>query len=389
MFKKFILSAGLCMVFFVFFEGLASTGFALYKILAPSGPGRSLSGPHLQFDSELGWASVPHFCDKDYYAPGVYLKTNSQGFRSSGEFTAGIPAGKLRIICSGDSQTFGDGVANDQDWCQDLETYDPRIQAVNMAEIGYGADQMYLRYKRAGAAMDHDVHLFAIVTDDLLRMRYATMGGYGKPVLKLRNGELTTEKAAVGQRSAVLHWLALKPHPLRQFRSVEVVADIVDSAKAGRPVASSPPSTEERQRLGALIESLEAMETNKGSILVFVYIPTRTIDYTPGGPSEPWREAVREECAKRGAAVIDLIDDYRKLPITTRDGLFIWPGTVQNFVESIGHFSVSGHDYIARQVFTKLVAIPEVAGKIAALPPLTDTRPVTRPVGAANHMSSR
>ena len=365
MIKKSAAAIGLFLLFFVLLEGLCSTGFVLYRMVSPSAPGRGLSGPHLQFDSELGWVSVPNFNVKDYYAPGVDLQTNSQGIRASEEFTERVPAGRFRIICSGDSQTFGDGAGNDQTWCYDLETFDHRFQTINLAEIGYGADQMYLRYKRIGAPLDHDVHLFAIVTDDLLRMRYSTMGGYGKPVLKVRDGELVTEKVAVGQTSALMHWLALKPHPLRQFRSVQVIADAVDSAKGNKPASFLPPLDQDRQLLGKMIDSLQEMEKKKNSVLVFVYIPTRTLDYTPGGSSEPWRALVREECAGRGAAVIDLIDDYRKLPINTRDGLFIWAGSVQNFVESIDHFSVAGHEYMAKQVYSKLIAIPEVARKLA------------------------
>ncbi|MDP9170322.1 MAG: hypothetical protein M3N54_06875 [Acidobacteriota bacterium] len=364
MIKRLGLTVGLCLVFFVLLEGISSTAYALFKILSPAAPGRALSGPHLHYDRELGWVSVPNFRDNSYYAPGIDLVTNSRGFRAAEEFTVPVPPGRFRIVCSGDSQTFGDGAGNEHTWCHDLESLNPRIQTVNMAEIGYGADQMYLRYKRDGLAIDQDVHLFAFVTDDLLRMRRTTMGGYGKPVLKISNNELIAGNVAMGETSAFLHWLALKPHPLRQFRSVAVVADTADWWRAKRPVAVEQPGDEERRVIGKMIQSLQAMSRSKNSTLVLVYIPTRTVDYTAGGTSEPWRELIRTECARTGAQLIDLIDDYRKLPITTRDGLFIWQGAVQNFAESIGHFSDQGHEYIARQVYAKLTAMPELARKL-------------------------
>lgn len=370
MIRRLGLTVGLCLVFFIFLEGISSTAFALYKLFSPSAPGRALSGPHLHYDPQLGWVSVPNFRDNSYYAPGIDLVTNSHGFRASEEFTDRVPPGRFRIICSGDSQTFGDGAGNEHTWCHDLETLNPRVQTINMAEIGYGADQSYLRYKRDGAGLDQDVHLFAIVTDDLIRMRRTTMGGYGKPVLKLQGGDLTAENVGMGQTSAILHWLALKPHPLRQFRSVALAADTADWMRSKRSAPMDRPGDEERKVIGKMIESLQAMAKSKNAVFALVYIPTHTVDYLPGGTSEPWRELVRAECARTGATLIDLIDDYQKLPITTRDGLFIWSGAAQNFVESIGHFSDQGHEYIARQVYTKLTAVPEVAHKLKEEPAL-------------------
>jgi hypothetical protein len=91
---------------------------------------------------------VPNFFAANYYAPGAYLRTNSRGFRSDKETPDHVPAGKLRVICSGDSMTFGDGVSNDQVWCEQLASLDNRLETVNMGEVAYGTDQMYLKYKR-------------------------------------------------------------------------------------------------------------------------------------------------------------------------------------------------------------------------------------------------
>jgi len=363
MLKKFGLALGACILCFFFLEGLCSALFVTREMLAPAH--RTLSGPSVQYDAELGWAPVPDFHEKSYYAPGIPLRTNSRGFRAIEEFPREIPTGKIRVICSGDSQTFGDGVGDDHTWCQDLAALNPRIQPVNMAETGYGADQMYLRYMRDGAVLDHDVHVFAVVTDDFVRMPYTVLGGYGKPVLKLENGELVAENVPVPRRSAFLHWLALKPHPLREFRSLADLAWLAGRVLPARDAAfANGPSEQQAQVLDVMFENLQATEKQKNSVLVLLYLPERVADYQTGGISPVWRNWVRQECVKQGIVFVDLIDDFRKLPITWKDGLFIWPGSGQYFTEAVGHYNDQGQQWVAEELYNKMIAVPEAAQKV-------------------------
>jgi hypothetical protein len=364
MLKKLCLAATTCVLFFLLLEGLCSSLIVAYQLWSPH-QHRTLSGPSVQYDERLGWVSVPNFHESNYYAPGIYLRTNSQGFRSDEEFTQKVPDGKFRIICSGDSQTYGDGVANNHTWCQDLESIDPRIQSINMAETGYGADQMYLWYKREGARLEHSAHVFAVVTDDFRRMPFSVLGGYGKPVLKLQSDQLVTDNIPVPRRSTFLHWLALKPHPLRQFRSLAMMSSIVEWLFPPRdPSFANGPTDEQARVIDKMFEDLVAIEKQQNSVLVLLYIPSRVSDYEPGGASPPWRRFVREESMKRGFFVVDLIDDFQKLAVTRKDGLFIWPGSTQYFAEAPGHFDDQGHEWVAKELYSRLISIPQVAAKI-------------------------
>ena len=367
MIKKLCLGTGVCLFMFLMVEGISSVVYVSYTLLSPNAPERELSGPHVRYDSDLGWVSLPGFFASNYYAPGAYLKINSRGFRADEETTVQAAPRKLRVICSGDSETFGDGVGNNRTWCQELQNLDSRFQAVNIGEAGYGMDQMYLRYKRDGAALDHQVHLFAFVTDDIRRMHYSAMGGYGKPKLTLRNGELTADKASVARGSALMHFLALKPNPLRQFRFVTVVADLVDRVKARKPRGPDVPTDEERRLVLAVVDDLVVMEKRKHSVLALVFLPTRHDDYAPGGPSDLWREFLKTESEKHEYLFVNLVDDFFKLGVTTKDGMFIWPGFTEYFAESPGHYDEQGHEYIARQILTKLVAAPEISSELAKL----------------------
>jgi hypothetical protein len=227
---------------------------------------------------------------------------------------------------------------------------------------------MYLWYKRDGTALDHDVHVFAFITDDFRRLRLTSLVGYGKPVLKLRNGELVADNVPVPRPSRFLHWLALKPSPLRQFRSVAALTSLAARVLPARESAlGNGPADEQAQILGKMVEDLQMVEKRKNSVLVLVYLPTRGYDYEQSIPSLAWRAFIRAECRKRGVVFIDLLDDFQKLPLTMKDGMFIWPGSVQYFAEAPGHYDDQGHEYVAKELYARLILIPEVAQKLGRL----------------------
>jgi hypothetical protein len=364
MFKKLCLAAVSSVLFLILLEGLCSCLTVAYQ-LWPSHQHRTLSGHSVQYDQQLGWVNVPKFYEEDYYAPGVSLRINSQGFRSDQEFTQKVPEGKVRIMCSGDSFTFGDGVGNNSTWCQRLESMNTRFQVVNLGETGYGVDQMYLRYMQEAPRFDHDVHVFAFIADDLRRMQLSNLGGYGKPLLKLRNGELTTENVPVPRRSSFLRWLALKPNPLREFKSLTLLSSLAERLlPASVSAFSNGPTEQQAQILDTIFKDIQAIEGQKNSLLVLLYLPTRVADYETGGASLAWRSWTRNECAKRGIVFVDFIDDFQKLPVTMKDGLFIWPGSIQYFAEVPGHYDDQGHKWIASELYTRLVSMPQVAAKL-------------------------
>jgi hypothetical protein len=159
---------------------------------------------HAEHDPLLGWVNLPNVHLPDIYGPGVAVRTNSQRFRSDRDFTTAVPAGRTRIICSGDSFTFGYGVDNADTWCERLVALDPRLETVNMGLGGYGVDQAYLWYMRDGTPLDHDLHLFVFLTDDFRRMRSDRFMGYGKPFLDVRDDSLVVANLPVPNTS----WLA-------------------------------------------------------------------------------------------------------------------------------------------------------------------------------------
>ena len=364
MLKKLSLAAGSGVLLFLILEGICS-GLLAVQHSWSSRSRRSLSGPSMQYDRELGWVSVPNFYESNYYAPGVYLKINSQGFRAREEFQEQVPAGRLRMICSGDSFTFGEGVDNDHTWCQHLESVDGRLQTVNMAMSGYGVDQMYVWYLRKIPSLRYDVQVVAFITEDFRRMQLTTLVGYGKPVLKLQNGALVTENVPVPRKSRIVQWIGSKSVYVRELSSIKLLGSLVGRMLPNREaVTSSGPTGSQAQILDKMIETLQETNRQKNSVLVFAYLPTALHDYEQDEPAMAWQAWIRAECARRGVLFVDLVDDFQKLPLTMRDGMFICPHSVHYFAEAPGHYNDQGHEYVAKQLYTRLISIPEVAAKL-------------------------
>lgn len=155
-------------------EGLASYGLLVRDVMTTNSLAERR---HTTYDPDLGWVNEPNVYIPDMYGPGVYLRTNAQGFRNNHEINAAVPAGKVRVVCSGDSFTFGYGVDNAHTWCEQLSVLDPRLETVNMGQGGYGVDQAYLWYKRDAAKIEHQVQLLAFITDDFYRMLSDSFAG--------------------------------------------------------------------------------------------------------------------------------------------------------------------------------------------------------------------
>ena len=76
---------------------------------------------HAEFDPLLGWVNQRSVDIPDAYGAGVRLTTNSCRFRGTSELDDAIPAGKIRIVCSGDSFTLGYGVGDAETYPRQLE----------------------------------------------------------------------------------------------------------------------------------------------------------------------------------------------------------------------------------------------------------------------------
>lgn len=315
---------------------------------------------HTRYDPELGWAPIPNLDLPSMYGPGSYLRTNSQGFRGTYDYTETPPPGKRRVICSGDSVTFGYGVDDEHSWCRLLETVDPRLETINMGLSGYGVDQAYLWYKRAAGRFDHQVHLFAPITDDFRRMQSTRFLNYDRPFLAVEDGRLQVTNVPVPERSFKLPWWNEARRHLWSLRSAQAVRRLDQSVSESQGAGAVLPASlgkpgklaADRQTAGVvsvLLRDLQALNEERGSILVVVYLPTHN---DRGLDTAFWIGLLEDECKALGIPFVNLVKDFEQMPDHE---------AIRLYLPDLGHFNRDGNAYVARRIHQYLAGFPEVS----------------------------
>jgi len=357
---KFIIINLIVLVFiFIFLEGVSSIIYFFHDIASTKFVAERL---HTKHDDQLGWINIPNIYIKDMYGPGVYLKINSLGFRNNEDFSIGIPRGKIRIICSGDSFTLGYGVSNESTWCQQLTRIDDSLETVNMGQGGYGLDQSYLWYKRDGIKLDHDIHIIALITVDFFRMQSDKFLGYGKPVLEVEDGVLLTKGIPVPNPSFLRIWLLRKQWKLMELNSVKLMKRLIPYKKYDSAEKNSQQrANKTRQIVLKIFADLQQINLQKNSTLVLVYLPTEKSIYNKA--TKAWREFLHDEALKHNLLLVDLHDELFKLPSHEVEKFFIQKDNT-DYLFASGHYNEEGNAYIANILFKKLLSIPEISDKI-------------------------
>ncbi|MGA2722299.1 MAG: hypothetical protein ABSG79_07770 [Bryobacteraceae bacterium] len=354
---------------FLLFEGVCSITLAIRDFAAAPIMAERL---HTRYDSELGWSNVPGIYIPDMYGTSKYVKINSQGYRSNEDFSQKVPAGKLRVLCSGDSFTFGYGVSNDETWCQTLESRDRRLQTVNMGQGGFGADQIFLWYRRDIDRLNADVHVVAVIGDDFDRMQSDEFLGYKKPVLRLDQGQLVAGNTPVPKGLWRARLVSIYQR-LDQVRSISVLRRLIRKFKRFTPArhdaASGVPSqsaAQQRQVVLRMLDSFRDLDRSRNRVFVFVYLPTEGECYR--SESKDWRQWIGAEASARSIAVIDLLPDFLALPVRQVGEMFIQQDSTK-YIEAKGHYSVAGNRFVAERIYSRLLSIPEVKRKIESVSP--------------------
>ena len=328
----------------VLIEGLASTALFVRDMIkaAPLAEGR-----HTRYDATLGWVNIPGVAIPDMYAPGLSVRINRQGFRNDRDFATAVPEGKKRVICAGDSFTFGYGVDNSQPWCELLAKQDPRFETVNMGQGGYGVDQAYLWYKRDGVKLAHDVVLLAFITLDFQRMQQKEFLGYPKPLYAIENGKLKLTNVPVPEPGSLLRWLNQRREAVRELRSFQVLQKVM--ARTGKPQPSSKDEAAERVAEEIFAEFAQTAREHH-STPILVYLP---FSRTAEDDDLRWQSAVRDIAQRRGIALIDLVGLFDSLEPTERAAMFIPEGAI-SYRGATGHYTAKGNEYVAQALLERM-----------------------------------
>ena len=345
---------------FIVVEGICSVWLTALRGWQMAGSVRA-GGRNAQFDPDLGWVNIPNFNMRDLYGPGGHTRTNSRGFRNAEEFEAKIPEGRIRILCSGDSFVFGYGVDNDHANCNLLAAENTHLETVNMGIPGYGLDQMYLLYKREGLKLDHDVHLIAVIKEDLTRMAAVKFLDANKPVIRLRNGALVVGNVPV-QRSG--YSMPEVTRALSIFDATRFMTLYRTLFPGTRPANVYGSENELVDTAVAIFEDLARLATERNAILVVAYLPMAG-DVEDAAVTQAYLSA---ELARRNVVFVDLTPEFRAVPVSQRAALFI-PRRARNEPFAAGHYSRAGNLFVAGAFWKRISALPAVSGKLARLAP--------------------
>lgn len=327
-------------------EGFSSCVLIARLIAGTARPAQLAERQHTEYDPELGWVNKPNVDIPDMYGPGIYLRTNGQRFRSNHEVGRVPPAGKQRIICSGDSFTLGYGVDNDHTWCEQLTALDPALETVNMGQGGYGVDQAYLWFKRDAAKLERRMHILAFITSDFHRMQSSRFYGYGKPVLEIDGARLVTRNVPVPARTYGAERATPLLENLRKLRTFSLLERIAARIRPQRSNAARDLETQEV--LKKVFADLKSINEAQGSQLVLVYLPTPK--ELMGDPPRAWLRFVGDEARALDVPFIDAFGAFRRLPVEAVEGLFIAEGEI-DFPGAAGHLNDQGNALAARVIY--------------------------------------
>ncbi|MBN2381851.1 hypothetical protein JXQ70_03125 [bacterium] len=347
-------------VLFIFLEGLFSIVLFMTSLSRPTAERQ-----HTRYDPELGWSNIPDTFIQDMYGPNNSLTINSQGFRAQYDYTQQIPKGTIRIICSGDSFTFGYGVDDKHTWTQILSELNPNIETINMGQGGYGLDQAYLYYKRDSRNFIHQVHILAFISTDFSRMESDTFEGYGKPQLFVENGVLKTINVPVPKRAYYLPWLTSNRAQFDNLQFIRLYRKLIHTGQPKKRNMAKPDINLIKQTVGAIFSELASDHSYNKRFFCVLYLPTYM--EIRQNHIQPWQQFVQQYTDQHAITFINLIDEMRKITLDKLDTYFLKEDPVRagSFLP-FGHYSNEGNACIAELLSQKLRGIPEFQALIKA-----------------------
>lgn len=262
-----------------------------------------------------GWYDRPKW---DYFdADGcITYRTNSLGFRDR-EFPLDRPPGELRVLCVGDSFTFGLGVEGEDAWPQQLEArllrrLGGQIEVINGGYASGVHPPTYAPWiARHPARLDVDALLLGICLNDLdadIPM-YMPLRPRVRPLL----GGHVRLLAVAGQ--ALDGWLdqrATVPPPVRARRYLDRHAE----------------------KWGAFRTALISIRDscNVAGIRLLVVVFPMLSQLSRGYPYGEFHQAISDFCGQSGIECLDTLP-----PFLGRDEQALWVHPTDQHMNDVGH----------------------------------------------------
>jgi lysophospholipase L1-like esterase len=335
--------------------------------------GQVWAGSFLVHDRALGWTVG----ESRSSANGLYC-SSAEGIRSpSNDQSYSDTAGaKRRVAMIGNSYTFGLGVAFEDTWGSRLqERLGDRYQVLNFGVVGYGLDQVYLRYLEHVRSWKPEIAILGLISHDLQRTEVVypflsfpswrfpfskprfVMAGGG---LKIVNVPLPDPEELFTARSIQhLPSIALEPSYFPEEWESEWYSDLYTIrllvSLFPRWPQRSPEAWQSRLDLNAaILRSLVEKTTMDGTVLAAVFFPSHGAGELSATDNPTVRDAspVHRLFADAQVDYLDLTTCLMRLPAGDRiapDGIHYSPSANRAVAECLEDY-LTGLGVIERSV---------------------------------------
>jgi len=281
-------------------------------------------------DAQTGWRMRPnHSFVWTYDGHADTYRSNSQGFRSAGDFDTHDHRLKLAFV--GDSFFFGTGVANEDTIPSVVEKAAPGRIAWNFGMPGFGVDQIWLSARYQALPLKPDVLVVGLVNADFARSQvpYRRLEGFSKPTFKLVHGKLL--RRATEQPPNIL------------WRNIDERSRLGGMWQDALRWAGVHLSLGEYWTLNqAILDAIREDCRSAGVPVLFVYIPAKGF--------RPF-QALPLYMQRTGAAYIDLTQQ-RPVP----------PPSI--YLQHDMHLSAEGNRYVAELIEQRLRSYPPLTARV-------------------------
>lgn len=351
-------------------------------ILNPSPSDAGPFGLFFRFDLEYGrWhkRSVSSIWRGERYTINRHrLRDQETSYHNS--------VGHRRILVIGDSLVWGFGVGDGQTFSDILERELPDTEVINMGVIGYGTGEQYLLLKGEGMKYHPDIVLLVFSIGNDVEDTYFPDGGDSYPanIFYLKDGQVQIKRfhlslqqrigVALNERSYLVNFFLKKVfkstdrdrpldasnfvHEMNVWNLASVDGDRtpyamldyleVDGAIGDEHVdtrykllPSTPDSYYKVELTKQLVLRMAGLASTSGAKFMVVLAPF-TAQMDVDGPyfRNPLNREMTRFLASEGIPTLDL------LPRMVKEG----HDAEQFFIDPYGHFSVYGHEHVARSL---------------------------------------
>ena len=216
------------------------------------------------YDRDIGWVPRPGFKSDT-------IQISRQGLRSLREYPETPPDAEKRILCMGDSFTFGYAVSDHETYPYHAEQLRPDTEWINLGISGTCLTQSLLYYRKAGKKFGGKHVVIGFMTDDAKRTvncfrPFVNPGNpFTKPFAKYSNGAFSIEPNPYQDMADYTRLLGNERREIDRLREIDYLT-WSNQAATSNPILRTAQYCYETMHLDRNIDSILGRPYQKPSV---------------------------------------------------------------------------------------------------------------------------